>query len=222
MVELYISSVKVYLISGLAADYRIFKNLIFPSGIEPVYLDWITPEKDETLKNYALRLAEKIDTSEKFALMGLSMGGMIAVEIAKKFPTVKLILLSSIPVNSHLPFYFGWSRVLRLHKIIPVSWFRYGSIAKRLFTAESAEDKAILKQIIRESDPKFVKWAMDAILHWDNKDLPRDYCHIHGSRDEMLPMRFTKPTHVIPKAGHLMVMNRAEEINGLLAEILKS
>jgi hypothetical protein len=33
-------------------------------------------------------------------------------------------------------------------------------------------------------------------------------------------MRFTKPTHIISKAGHLMVMNRAEEINKILNEEL--
>ena len=211
---------KLYLISGLAADYRIFKNLIFPPGIEPVYLDWISPEKNETLKDYSLRLAEKINPSEKFALMGLSMGGMIAVEIAKKFPPEKLILLSSIPVGSQLPFYFLWAKKISLHKILPVSLLRYGSILKRMFTPESAEDKEILKMIIKQSDPKFVKWAMHAILHWDNKDFPADYFHIHGSSDEMLPMRYTKPTHVIKKAGHLMVLNRAEEINQILSEVL--
>ena len=212
---------KIYLISGLAADARIFKNLIFPSGIDPVYLDWISPEKNETLKDYAIRLAEKIDTSEKFALMGLSMGGMIAVEIAKKFPPEKLILISSIPIHSHLPFYFIWAKKIGLQKIIPISVLRYGSILKRIFTAESAEDKEMLKMIIRESDPKFVHWAMHAILHWDNKDFPDQYFHIHGSSDEMLPMRFTRPTHIVKKAGHLMVLNRASEINQLLASIFK-
>ena len=219
---MYISSVKLYLISGLAADYRIFKNLIFPPGIVLIYLGWISPEQNETLKNYSLRLAEKIDTKEKFALMGLSMGGMIAVEIAKKFPPDRLILLSSIPIHSHLPFYFVLAKKINLHKILPVSVLRYGSILKRMFTAESAEDKEILKMIIKESDPKFVKWAMHAILHWDNIEPPQNYIHIHGSRDEMLPMKFTKPTHVIPKAGHLMVLNRAVEINEVLRKIFTS
>ena len=52
---------KVYFISGLAADKRIFKNLRLPEGFEPVYLDWISPLKDESLRDYALRLAKKID-----------------------------------------------------------------------------------------------------------------------------------------------------------------
>ena len=40
---------KIYFISGLAADRRIFKNLRLPDGFEPVYLDWISPLKDESL-----------------------------------------------------------------------------------------------------------------------------------------------------------------------------
>jgi len=211
---------KIYLISGLAADARVFKNLKFPEHVEVVNLDWIPPLRNESLREYALRLAEKIDKSEKFALLGLSMGGMIAVEISKVVSPEKLILISSIPVAKHLPFYFMWAGKIGLHKIIPVSFFRYGSIIKRVFTAESAEDKEILRQVIRDSDPKFVKWAIHAILKWDNDMIPAKYYHIHGSRDEMLPMRFTKPTHIIQKAGHLMVVNRAEEISSLLAELL--
>ena len=41
---------KVYFVSGLAADKRVFKHIILPVGFETVYLDWITPLKNESLK----------------------------------------------------------------------------------------------------------------------------------------------------------------------------
>ena len=94
------------------------------------------------------------------------------------------------------------------------------SVMKRLFTTETPDDKITLKQIIRESDSNFIRWAMGAILNWKSDALPESYIHIHGSKDEVLPIRFTKPTHTISKAGHLMVMNRAKEINTILQEVL--
>ena len=218
----YIHIVKVYFISGLAADGRVFKNLRLPPGFEPVYLDWIQPLKDESLRAYALRLAEKIDRTEKFVLVGLSMGGMIAVEIANHIPVELTIIIASIPLSKQLPYYFRVGASLYLHHIIPITLIKNAAIAKRLFTTETKEDKELLKAIIRESDPRFIKWALTAILKWSNEKAPQNLIHIHGTRDELLRIRFTKPTHTIPKAGHLMVMNRSYEINKILDTLLSS
>jgi pimeloyl-ACP methyl ester carboxylesterase len=211
---------KVYFVSGLAADSRVFKNIRLPEHCETVYLEWIQPLKKESLKNYALRLADGIDTSAPFAIIGLSMGGMITAEIARQHKPAFVILISSIPGSKQLPFYFKAAGVIGLHKMMPVSLVKSAAKFKRVFTSESGEDKIILRNIIQDSDPHFISWAMDAIVKWRGEALQQPYVHIHGTKDEVLPMRFTKPTHIIPKAGHLMVMNRAGEINAILREIL--
>ncbi|MEO5591796.1 MAG: alpha/beta hydrolase [Chitinophagaceae bacterium] len=211
---------KVYFVSGLAADSRVFKNIQLPSHCTPVFLEWITPLKNESLKNYALRLAEGIDVSKPFAIIGLSMGGMITAEISSIYKPAFTILISSVPCSKELPFYFKAAAKLRLHKMVPVSFVKSAAKFKRLFTTESAEDKAILHNIIQDSDSKFIYWAMDAILKWKSGDITSSYTHIHGTKDEVLPMRFTKPTHIIPKGGHLMVMNRAGEVNAILRKVL--
>jgi hypothetical protein len=106
--------------------------------------------------------------------------------------------------------------------MIPIALMKNASVAKRLFTTETKEDKELLKTIIRESDPEFIRWSLTAVLHWRNEVAPEKLIHIHGSRDEILRMKFTKPTHIIAKAGHLMVMNRAEEINRILEQVLRA
>ena len=75
-------AMKAYFISGIGADYRLFTHIRLPEGFETCYVHWIPPEKDETLPVYARRLAEQIDTSEPFVLIGFSLGGIMAVEIA--------------------------------------------------------------------------------------------------------------------------------------------
>jgi pimeloyl-ACP methyl ester carboxylesterase len=211
---------KLYFISGLGADSRVFKHIQVPEGYEVVYLDWIPPVASESLSHYAYRLAESIDTKEAFGLVGLSMGGMIASEIAKIYHPVTTILLSSIPVNSSMPAYFNWAYKLRLHKLVPIRLLKSASIWKRGLAPDSAEDKHILRQVIRDTDPAFVRWAMGAILTWKNDSLPPNYWHIHGSRDEILPLKYTYPTHIIEGGNHLMIMNKAEELNRIMAEIL--
>jgi len=211
---------KVYFISGLAADSRVFKYIQLPPNCEAVYLEWITPLKNESLHDYSLRLAEKIDANEPFSIIGLSMGGMMASEIAATLNPVLTVLISSVPSSTHLPFYFKAAGALKLQKVVPISIVKSAAVVKRFFTAEKDEDKKMIKQIIRDSDNSFIRWAMDAILNWENETMPSSYIHIHGTRDEVLPVRFTKPTHVLSKAGHLMIMTKAKEINKILEEVL--
>ncbi|MEO6490431.1 MAG: alpha/beta hydrolase [Ferruginibacter sp.] len=211
---------KVYFISGLAADSRVFKHIQLPPGFETVYLDWIQPHKKESLQSYALRLAEKISPHEKFILIGLSMGGMIASEIAKRYKPVATILVSSASTYRQFPGRFRVAYFFRLHKFVPPNFFKSTSLIKRFFTTESPDDKKIIRQIIKDSDPAFIKWALGAILRWRNEEQPESLWHIHGTRDEVLPFKKTNPTHSIHQGTHLMVMSKAAELNKLLLEVL--
>lgn len=204
----------------MAADERVFKYVRLPEGYEIVHLTWIVHEKEESLPSYAIRMAERIDTSEPFVLIGLSFGGMLVTEIAKRIPPVKTILIASVPLSSHLPGYFRVAAALRLHKVVPIGLVKTAARLKRFITNEKSEDKKLIWEIIKNSDPAFIRWSMEAILKWKNEEMPQRVFHIHGTRDEVLPARYTKPTHIIPKAGHLFVMTRPDEMNKLLQECL--
>jgi pimeloyl-ACP methyl ester carboxylesterase len=211
---------KVYFISGLAADRHVFRHIRLPDHCEPVYLDWITPEENEPLQGYAMRLSSKINHDEPFVLVGLSFGGMLAAEIARQYPARATILISSVPASHHLPGYFRLAAMLKLHRVFPITLIQKAAVLKRYFTSETKEDKIMLKNMIRSSDTRFIRWALNAVLTWKNQELPGRLYHLHGSRDGILPCWCTKPTHTISKAGHLMVLTRAEEINAIIKEIL--
>src|SRR5687767_6263954 len=110
---------KVYFISGLGADCRIFKHIRLPEGFEKVDLNWIPAKKDESLSDYATRMAERINTSEKFALVGLSLGGMIASEIAGKHSPAATILVSSISSSRELPKMYKLMNAMKIHALLP-------------------------------------------------------------------------------------------------------
>ena len=211
---------KVYFIAGLGADCRVFHHIRLPEGFAAVYLNWIPPLKDESLHDYALRLASTIDTSEPFVVTGLSMGGMVAIEIAKEYRPVTTILISSVPCSNHLPGYYKTAGRLNLHRMVPVSMLKSASFIKRFFTAEKDEDKKLLRQMIQDADPAFISWALGAIVNWHCEYFDGPYVHIHGNRDFILPIRYTKPTHVISTAGHAMILTRSEEINNIVEETL--
>ncbi len=213
---------KAYLISGLAADSRVFKHIRLPENFDIVHLDWIQPVRNESLRDYSIRMAERVNTDEPFVILGLSMGGMIASEISKLKQPAKTILVSSVPSSKNLPIYFKAAGSLKLYKLVPVAALKWAARTKRFFTTETSEDKELLRKVIQESDNHFIKWAVEAILKWNLQELPSNFIHIHGSKDEVLPIRFTRPTHIVKGAGHMMVMTNAKEINQILSAELET
>jgi pimeloyl-ACP methyl ester carboxylesterase len=157
---------------------------------------------------------------EPFILIGLSFGGMLAVEIAKKMKPEQLILIATIPHHSHLPSYYRSAFKIGIHRLASPAVIKNFVFFKRFFTSESSEDKQIIKQMARDMDHSFIRWAVDAIMKWDAGDDEIDCIHIHGTHDEIFPYRLTQPSISIPKAGHLMIFNRASEINHVLKQLL--
>lgn len=75
-------------------------------------------QKRETIESYAARIRSQIKTKNPI-LLGISFGGMMAVEVAKQIETDKVILISSAKTKHELPSYYRFSGKLRLYKIIP-------------------------------------------------------------------------------------------------------
>jgi pimeloyl-ACP methyl ester carboxylesterase len=212
----------IYFIPGLGADKKIFRSIRIPQGSKAIYIDWIKPLKNETLQGYSYRIAEQIDTTQPFLIVGLSFGGMLATEIVNRFAHGKMIILSSVASFSQLPFYYRLAGKIGMHRLIPISLVKSASLMKRLFTAETAEQKAYLKMAIREVDTSFIRWALDAIVKWQGRASYNDYIHVHGSRDAILPIRYCKPTHIIKGGGHLMILTKNREISEIIQEFVKN
>jgi pimeloyl-ACP methyl ester carboxylesterase len=211
----------LYLISGLGADERIFSNLRFPAGYQVHYLQWITPEKDEPISHYAARMAAGITADGSITLLGVSFGGMISLEIARQMPIAKNILLSSIKRTSEKPPYYNWVKRLRLHKLPDsILYQRRNIIVKKFLNIETNMERALVNEYLAKRDYTYMRWAVNAILHWENEQVPDGLVHIHGAKDMPFPVKYLQPTHLIPDGGHFMVLNRAEAINRILSEIL--
>lgn len=209
-------TIKVYFISGLAADRRAFQFINLPKGFETVYLDWESFHKGESMQSYALRMGEKIDSTKPFVLIGLSMGGMLATEISKLKTPILTILISSTFKSSSLPKLYRIASFTRIYKLLPGGLYKNASLAKRLFVRESPEVKNIIRQIIRDSNPNIIKAAIYAILSWKNETRPQNMIQIHGTKDELIPCKNQKPDYIIASGSHLMVLSKPEEINRIL------
>lgn len=208
-----------YIFSGLGADESVFQRLEFAAH-STTFVTWIVPHLNESIEKYATRLLSQIKTSNPI-LIGLSFGGLIAIEVAKQIATEKVIILASVKHKNELPFYYRIAGKIGLHKIIPTKLFKNSNwITYWLFGTSTSFEKNLLKQILINTDTMFMKWAIDQLVHWDNVTVPINIIHIHGTSDKILPIQFVKCTHVIENGGHFMTINKAKEVNALFQLLL--
>jgi pimeloyl-ACP methyl ester carboxylesterase len=209
----------VYCISGLGADQRIFDNLRL-EGYELRYIPWVVPTKNESLEHYAQRMIDGFDLDHA-ALIGVSFGGMLGIEIAKKVPLKKLFIISSIKTRNELPRWMQWSGKLRLNKLVPTRSFRFADQLndKRLGVSNSAE-RQMVRAYRRAANPVYVQWAINQVVNWKNEWTPDHLTHIHGDSDKMFPITRITAHHLIPGGTHMMIYNRAADIARIIGEEL--
>ena len=208
---------ELFLISGLGADKRVFDFLDL-SGHNIHYVNWITPLPRESMAAYATRLLPQI-TSDKPVLIGVSFGGMIALEISKLISVEKVILISSAKSPNAIPSYFRIIPKLRLEKWVrPASLKKPNEIFFWLFGVTAKEHKALLASIMKDTDEIFLTWAMDTVTRWENHTSPNYVVQIHGTKDRILNVQ--NADYLVIGGGHLMVVTQAKEVSLILKTIL--
>lgn len=206
---------QLYIFSGLGADERVFQRIDF-SDYSITHVQWESPNSNETLEAYTTRLINQITTPNPI-LIGISFGGMVAVEVAKQIDVKKVIVISSAKTRKELPRYFRIAGMVRLHTLFPYRLMKKSNrITNFFFGVDSKIDEHLLKQILEETDLTFLKWAMDKIVRWKNMTLLDNVFHIHGTNDKIFPFTNVKMHATIQDGGHFMIMNKAEEVNEIL------
>lgn len=136
-------------------------------------------------------------------------------------PGVKAILISSNKVSTEFPSLLKTGKYLPLYKLAPAGFLKRAAFIRTLFFGpHGSRQKEVFAAIIKDSDFRFNKWAIWAILHWNNKTVPGNLVHIHGSADRLLPIRKVKADYVVKGGNHLMVMNQPETVSDILRQLI--
>jgi len=178
---------KLFAISGLGADKRVFKYLTLEYDLIPV--EWIKPEVKEPIIEYSKRLIKEygIGNKEEFGILGVSFGGLIATEISKLTKPKFTILISSIETRAELSGIIKLAGKSKLIELIPekllnppkaIAYFMFGT-----------KNKKLLNSILDDTDLNFIKWAIRELLNWKNKSKLPNLIKIGGSKDKLLPSK---------------------------------
>lgn len=212
---------KLYIISGLGADFKILEHLKFPAYLEPVFLDWLIPEKNETLDHYVLRMAKKIDASEPFCLLGYSFGGIIVQEIHRIFPAEKVVILGSIRSHKEKAGLLRAAARTGIAGYLPLKLFTSTFTENQLIAKMFDSSNAKLMEYFTVRDPYYLKWGIAQISAWKSEESP-EVIQILGDRDQIFPIAACHPDYVIKGGTHLFPATRHREVSAVLEKIFNS
>lgn len=214
----------IYCIPGLGASSKIFEYINLPENeFEMHFLDWISPlNLNEDLKSYSERLSNNI-REENIYLIGVSFGGVIAQEIARKLSVHKVILISSIKHESEIPNRLNVLKNLKFYYLAPLfGMFNYEKLQK-LAVGKMLKRKLFLyNKYMKISDKLYLIWATKNMLKWKQKEAPTNLVHLHGDKDIIFPSKYLNNFIRIENGRHEMVLTHAKKISNLLKEILRN
>lgn len=198
------------LLPGMGADARMFAPLraVLPQLVTP---NWIEPERNEPLTEYACRLAQTVDPGRPCFVGGASFGGVVALEMSVALKARACFLIGSIRSADSRP----W-RVKLLHPVTPLVGMlpQMSPWLVRLVGGWLRSPTRGVMTQLGEADARFLKWAARAILTWrPSPETARvRVCQIHGERDRVFPVRMVKPDHVVSGAGHLISITHPQPV----------
>jgi hypothetical protein len=187
-----------------------------------VPIKWLSPKEGEKLKDYVKRLLPQIKTKPEPILMGLSFGGIVAVELSKLIKTHKVIIISSIKTYHERPVKMSLLYLLKFYRVLPARLaVRFRFWQRWALGSLNLDEKNLVEEMVEAIDLKFNKWAVDQAIHWDNTEVPDNLVHIHGDEDNIFPNLYMKNYHRIKGGTHFMIVRHARQISHIIREELE-
>ena len=205
--------IHVYLMPGMSANSLIFEKIKFPENFKLHKLDWINPDIDESIENYAKRLSEKI-VHKNPVLIGVSFGGILVQEISKIVKVDKLIIISSIKCNKEMPSHMKFGKITKSYKLLPVKWINdFESLISFVLGPKIKKRVDLYRKYLSVRDENYLSWSLREMIEWKQSKPLKNIIHIHGTKDLVFPTLYIKNFIKVPRGDHAMILKRAEWIN---------
>ena len=210
---------KLYVVSGLGAAFKVLEKIKFPPNLQVVFIEWLIPTLNEDFHHYVERMAEKVDDSEPFALLGYSFGGLIVQEIDKIKPAEKVVILGSIKSDKEKSRLIKFGEISKIPRFLPQKLFNVKSATVYSFARQLVDPKnPKIMDYLQVTDPYYLKWGIQKVSDWKFEENPK-VIQILGNKDIVFPLKYSKPDYVIENGTHLFPATKPRQVSKILAEI---
>ena len=211
----------VYFMPGLAASSSIFERIELPKAhFDCFLLDWFVPDKDESLQDYAKKMAAFV-VHKNAVLIGVSFGGILVQEMAAFLNLKKVIIISSIKNNTELPPHMKLAKLTKAYKILPTGLIENVDIlTKYAFGNQLKQRFALYERYLKMKDKTYLDWGIKQVVCWNRAKSDAKVIHIHGDADDVFPVK-NLTNYINVKGGtHLMILSRFRWFNQHLPGII--
>jgi esterase/lipase len=213
--------IHVYFMPGMAANPTIFENIKLPENQFKIHwLEWIMPYDNETLQQYAKRMTDLI-AHQNVVLLGVSFGGILVQEMSKIIKVRKLIVVSSVKFKHELPKRMKIAKYTKLYKVLPTGLVsNFEVLAKYAFGDTVSKRVELYKKYLSVSDKKYLDWAIEQVVCWNQEEPIPDAIYIHGSKDSVFTHSTQGNCIVIEGGTHIMIINKYKWFNENLPQLI--
>jgi pimeloyl-ACP methyl ester carboxylesterase len=212
------------LLPGLGADARLFQRQAAAMPGTIFTPPWPPLRRDDSLADFARRLAASLPADLPRVIGGASFGGMVALELAAIIGARTVVLLGSCTgpeaVSPTLRM-LGRSLVGLPESTLRVRPWMLPFLSPPLGPLGSTE-RHLLLEMAATVDPAFLKWGCEAILSWQPAVHGASVFHLHGSADRIIPVDRVRPTQIVQGAGHVLTLSHPAETTEFLSHVISN
>ena len=213
--------IHVSLMPGMAANPTIFENIKLPEDRFQIHwLEWMMPEKKETLESYAKRMIQNIEF-DNVVLLGVSFGGILVQEMSKYMDVRKLFVVSSVKSKHELPKRMKIMKLTKAYKILPTQLVsNIDVLAKYAFGETVVKRIELYRKYLSVSDKQYLDWAIENVIEWDQEAPNTEAIYIHGDKDMVFPHSCKDDCIVLKGGTHIMIINKFKWFNENLPKLI--
>lgn len=213
--------IPVYFMPGLAASPLIFERIALPEDVfEVFFMEWEIPVEKESLRDYALRMSEKVK-HENPVLIGVSFGGILVQEMANYISVRKLIIISSVKSNLEFSTTLKIAKTTKAYKLIPMNLIlNLENRIKFSFGEKLTNRLQLYEKYLSVRDIRYLEWAVEQVVLWDRTVVDSNVIHIHGDDDDVFPIKNIQNCIRVKGATHILIITKYNWLNDNLPKLI--
>ena len=198
---------KWYLLPGMGANSSMYDLLRAELQFEIKFINWPKYNGKKTYTAMARRVIEENGIKDDDIVGGSSLGGMIALEIARQKRLAAVVLIGSAISTAEV------QGILTL--LAPVAAITPILLVQLL----AGKHNNIIARMFADADSQFIKAMCQHLPQWPGaKDLEVPFFRIHGQKDHVISCPKVG-AEIISNAGHLIAITHARECGEFLNKI---